>query len=450
MMRICTGRHTSFGLHVLSYVALTNILVHSYLEYHMPIWGYLGYTVDYSLMRHIIASFGAVCLALIIPTRMIGLTSYTLALVGSSTIAALLAMYATRGYAIAYLISVLIFLLIVRVIANRLRFRIPPRKSSSVPIIALSGGGVGLCVAWIAARGGLANVSFDIHKIYAVREMAMERYFVGPFAYLINWAQKALGTTLLALGIVKQSALLIAFAVTAQVFFYVALGQKTPVAMVVFVFISIAVFRYRPSVWTLNTALICLVIASELLIEWFGNDGLIMNSIFVKRIFFGPAENSILHFEFFSNNAFTFFSTTFLRGIVQYPFHESVFDLISIMRVGEDTIHPNVGVLGTGYQHMGYFGLFLYAVLSGFILAIFESLSKNLPTWVPLAIATPPLYIMFTSSDLPKVILTHGALIAMIILFIWPTKSVVPALNTSDAVVRGNTGQVSGPKGKER
>ena len=376
-----SGDYTLLGAHILSYVVLTNILVHSYVEYHVPIWGYLGYFVDYSPIRHIIANLGAVCLALLIPVRMVGLTSFTLTLVGSSTIAALLAMYATRGYSISYLISLLLFLLIVKLLATSLRFRIPPRKGSTVPIVAFTAGGLGVCVAWIVARGGLAHINFDIANIYSIREVAMERYFSGPFAYLLNWAQKGFGTALFALGLIKRSVVLVGFAVMVQVFFYASLGQKTPVAMLVFVVVAIFVWKYRPTAWSLNAVLIFLVLASEILFELLGYQGVVLNSLVVKRVFFATAEASILHFEFFSENAFTYFSDSILQGIVEYPFDLSVMDLISIMMTGESGVNLNVGIIATGYQNMGYPGLLLYAALSGLILAIFESLSKDLPSW---------------------------------------------------------------------
>ena len=68
---------THAALHIISYVGLTNILVRTYLEYLIPIWGYLGYLSDYSFGRHFVANIGAVCLALIVPKRMVGLTSFT-------------------------------------------------------------------------------------------------------------------------------------------------------------------------------------------------------------------------------------------------------------------------------------------------------------------------------------------------------------------------------------
>jgi len=281
-----------------------------------------------------------------------------------------------------------------------------------------SGGFFALCLTWIASRGGLSNLNFDISKIYSVREVALERYFVGPFAYMINWAEKIFGTTLFALGLVQGHMILIAFAVFGQVFFYAALGQKVPVAMLVFVIVGIAVTKYRISAWFLNLFLIFLIVISEFICEY----GLIEPfALFVGRVFFEPSISSVFFVEFFSENKFTFFSNSFLKGIIDYQYSADVFDLISIERLGDARMNPNVGIIATGYQHMGYLGLLFYAVLAGSILATFESLGKSTPNWVPLVIAGPSMYIMFTSVDMAVALVTNGGIIAMVILFLWPT-----------------------------
>ena len=87
---------------------------------------------------------------------------------------------------------------------------------------------------------------------------------------------------------------------------------------------------------------------------------------------------------------------------------------------GETGVNPNIGVIATGYQHMGYLGLLLYAVISGLILSIFESISKGQPMWVSLSIAGLPMFILFTTSDMARVMLTHGGFVAMLIIILWP------------------------------
>jgi hypothetical protein len=367
-----------------------------------------------------------------VPIRMSGLTSFILILVASSTMVAMLAMYAGRNYSTLYLLSCFAFFFIVKFLAERIRLRIPPRKSSSTPIVLLSGGAFALSVGWIMARGGLSSLNFDLAKIYSVREVAIDRYFVGPFVYIINWAQKVFGTTLLALGLAKGQVLLIAAAVAGQIFFYAALGQKTPMAMIFFVFAAIAVAKYRPSAWILNASLVGLILASQILFE---HGFLELISLFVMRIFFSPAGNNIAFFEFFSENEFVYFSTSILGGLIDYQYSVGVLDLISIHKMGNSGVNPNTGVFGTGYMHMGYLGLLVYALISGLILSLFESLARTVPKWVPLAIGGPPLYILFTSTDLPVALMTNGGIIAILILFLWPAEPPALGKNSSRGLV---------------
>lgn len=418
-----TSTLPQLSLHILSYVILMNALVYSYIYYQIPIWGYLGYEMDYSVTRHIVANFASVVLGLITPRKIDNLRSFVLVLVSSSTIVTLISLYAARGYEINYLISVLLFVGIVKTISSQVRFKIPQRKIPIWPVITISIIFIMICIAWIILRGGLGQMQFNILEIYSVREVAMSTFFVGPFAYFLNWAQKGFGTAIFALGLMKRSYILIAFAISTQIFFYATLGQKMPLAMLVFVVIAIYLSRSQLSAIALNGLIVFGLFLSAILFDWLGLQGLLMNSIFVKRIFFAPAEGAILHFEFFSENQFTYFSDSFLHGVIDFPFFNSVMELISIEMTGEIGINPNVGIIATGYQHMGYLGLFIYAITSALILSVFESISKGQPTWVLLSIAGLPMYILFTSSDLVRVMLTHGGLVAMFIIFLWPAST---------------------------
>jgi len=284
----------------------------------------------------------------------------------------------------------------------------------------LQGGLYGVSLAWIAARGGLGNLNFDLSRIYDIRTDASDRYSVGIFGYLIKWAQKVVGTGLFALGIMKGSATLIIFALLGQIFMYGALAQKSPIAMLVFVIIAVASVRYQIRTYFLNVAII-FAISMAILIYYLGD--LKPLAVLVMRTFFGPAGNNIVYFEFFSENVYMFFSTSFLRGIVEYPYQDHVFDIIAIERTGTARLNPNTGALGTGFMHMGYFGLLFYAFFIGAFLALSESLARGIPAWVPMAVMGPPVYIMYTSTDVPVALATNGGLIALVILFLWPARS---------------------------
>ena len=137
-------------------------------------------------------------------------------------------------------------------------------------------------------------------------------------------------------------------------------------------------------------------------------------------MFFDPATNNILYFEFFSQNEFLFFSNTFLKGLVEYPYDLHVFDMISFERTGHMEVNPNTGVLGTGYMQLGFAGLFLYAVLVGLLAALIEGFSKNLRPVIPVAVAGPTFFLMLTSTDLSTALLTGGLALAILLLMLLP------------------------------
>ena len=81
----------------------------------------------------------------------------------------------------------------------------------------------------------------------------------------------------------------------------------------------------------------------------------------------------------------------------------------------------NTGVWGTGYQHLGVAGLYLYSVILGLILAVFDSLVKadykNRVWFVPVFSI---IFLNFRQGDLPTMLLTNGVILILIVLFLMP------------------------------
>jgi hypothetical protein len=408
-------------MHFGSAFFLFNVLVYAYLAINVPLWGYLGYTEDFSWSRYFVASLALFFVKAITPRRIDSYYSFTIVVFSALSITTMAVLFAARGYDPLYFVAVISFFALISLIPRIVDFKIAARRSSHLPIVVLSSGVILLTLFWVASKGGLSRLSFNISDMYAVRRDVEGVYFQGPFIYLNNWAAKIFAPALLAFGLMNRRYGIALFAIVAEVIFYGAFAQKTPIALIGFTLFSIWAVPRRFRTAAMET--LFGVIVSAAMFLYFSYGEVLSSAIVVNRTFFGPAMNNVHYFEFFREAQFTYFSNSFLKGVIDYPYGQHVFDIISTIRTGDVGINPNTGALGTGYMHIGYFGLFLYAIVIGILISIIEGLSKYHRAWVAVAVAGPPTFIMLTSTDLAVALVTNGLALSVVLLFLWPRET---------------------------
>lgn len=407
----------------LSMAILLNILVFSYANYNYEIFGYLGYSFEYSLLRHFAANLMLFPTAVIMPRSFTRLTEYLVILTVLTCYLPLLSLYACSEFSFSILALIYVQICVILMCKNIFYVNFPERTGFKNPALILSVLMTFLTISFLLARGAMDNINFDIFTIYETRDVAMRSYFTGPMAYIINWVSKGFAVYLLALGICRKSVPLILVAVGTLFFMSISLGQKTPIAMIFFVIFAFFVTTRNVQVWQFSLILSLGVLGSQVAYDL--TEIPVAYSIFVKRIFFAPAHAMVNYYEFFSLNGFTYLSDSILRYLVDYPFKYDPQELIALRINGNIDLNPNVGILGTGYQHAGVIGVLLFGFIGGVLVAICESLGKRFPPQFVIAVAGPYLYIMLTSSDLFRSLLTHGGAVVLMLLFLTNTRDLV-------------------------
>ena len=148
---------------------------------------------------------------------------------------------------------------------------------------------------------------------------------------------------------------------------------------------------------------------------WF--DSVLPASLFIRRVFFVVANNTFYYYEFFSSNAFVYWSNSITSSLIEYPYHIGPAKLIGQSR-GTDA-HVNNTFLSTGFMHAGLLGVVFYAVLVGLLFKLIDSISaQGIPVWVAIAVLIVPSRSLLLSADLPTALLTHGVAVGVLILFL--------------------------------
>ena len=141
-------------------------------------------------------------------------------------------------------------------------------------------------------------------------------------------------------------------------------------------------------------------------------------TLIFRRVLFTPAQLNYAYFDYFSENAKLFWTTTSLNiAGVSPPIDVPAPSVVGQYFFGTE-VHANTGWAGAGYSHAGILGMFLYAALIGMLVSVANILAEKTTVAVALAILVTPYMTMFTSADLPTMFLTHGLLGILLVVFL--------------------------------
>lgn len=272
----------------------------------------------------------------------------------------------------------------------------------------------------IISVDGLRFFNLKLSKVYEFRRASAHVVAQGLYAYLNNWVFKVFNMFVFTWSLYKNKKSLIAVSLILQVFFFAISAHKS----VLFFPLVIVLIKYISQKKRLSLLLPTFYLVggwfSLAIYSFFNNIWPL--SLYVRRLLFVPAFLNFKYYAFFQNNPFVYFSNSFLKRLIQYPYDMPVPLLISKFIGHNPESWANTGFLGTGYAHMGYLGMILYAFILGFILKFVNDTTCNrLPLWVGSSLIAVPIITVFMSSDLTTGLLTHG--LALGVFLLWLAKT---------------------------
>jgi hypothetical protein len=308
--------------------------------------------------------------------------------------------------------AVLVF---VRVGLPELRLPIPGRLARLIGF-ALAVGIGAYVYAGLIGTGGLGRINFDLRSVYLVREELEETSF--PFSgYLISWQAHVINMTFLAIAIWRRRIFVALLIIAAQLLLFGMTNYKSflfaPVLVVGFFFLTGSRLRLVSGIFFGAVAGILL---AQLLYAI--TDEIMIPSIFVRRLFFTPAELHFWYYQYFSqpDHPHVLLSNSVLSMLSSYPYATPPTSLVSWEFMGVEA-GANVGWLADAYMHFGFAGMLAFAVLFAFVLKVVDAASGRVPLAVACgAVAVPAMAIM--NSGLFTALLTHGLLVGTLSLWL--------------------------------
>lgn len=292
-----------------------------------------------------------------------------------------------------------------------LSFSISPALGCSLAII--------LAVALHVAINGKPHLfSFSLQKVYQHREIASAVLEQGIWGYLVNWASKVCAIYVTIDGFRRKNWALVFLGVGCAFALYGVFAHKSTIlalAAAGAVWFVWPVIRLCSAILVYSVAAllaIFFIIAPLLEINW-------LQSVLVRRLFFIPARLNFIYFDFFSNFDPLYFSNGILRSFFQYPFDKPYPLLVGeYSGIGGAGTYANGGFIATGFMQLGWFGVVIYPMLAALVSKVVDWIAVSEDCRFFVAVCFFPFAVMFTSSDLPTSLMTHGIGLVVLLLLV--------------------------------
>jgi hypothetical protein len=270
----------------------------------------------------------------------------------------------------------------------------------------------------VALNGGNQTLSFSFQNVYQQREISSLALEQGVWGYLVGWASKVCAIYITIDGCRRKKWWLVILGVSVSLALYGVFAHKSTVLAMV---AALAIWIAWPVV-RLCSAIVVYLLASFLLVLFIVAPFLEINwpqTILVRRLFYIPARLSFIYFEYFNNFDPLYFSNGFLKSYFQYPFDKPYPMLIGeYSGIGGKGTYANNGFLATGFMQLGWSGIIIYPVVAALISKVVDWFASNEDHRFFVAVCFFPFSILFTSSDLPTSVVTHGIGLALLLLFL--------------------------------
>ena len=132
-----------------------------------------------------------------------------------------------------------------------------------------------------------------------------------------------------------------------------------------------------------------------------------------------PALLNFFYYDFFSSNPLVLLSESKLTlGLVDYPYSLNSSRLIAYLytKGSLTTGGANTGWIGSSYMNFGFSGMLLYTFIIGLLFSICDELASKKGRALIGSSIFIPIFILFTSSDLPTAMLNHGVILSLLVI----------------------------------
>ena len=262
------------------------------------------------------------------------------------------------------------------------------------------------------------SVNFNLTKVYEIRERYSEAAI--PFAgYLFHWLAYIVNPLFFSYFIIRKRWYYVLIIVSMQLLLFFSTGNKSFLFALILVLVLMKVItRKNPIAWIMAGLI---GILSFSMMSWWLIEDLWVSSLLVRRTLFIPAQLAFYYYDFFSHSQLILLSDSIFRFFTDYPYHLNPAHLISEVYFNKPEMASNTGIVGNAYMNFGLWGMFFFGLIFIVILKLIDSSSNNRDVRIGVAAISMPT-INLINSGLLTTLLTHGLLLAVVLLYLFPSQ----------------------------
>ena len=319
---------------------------------------------------------------------------------------------------LAVAVSFLALGVIIRRSPPKLRVVPLPSHLFWVGVIGLSGVSYLMMIITYGVPTRLAPLT----NVYVVRSQFVDLSAASGalIGYMVHWQAEVVNPMLIAIGLSRRRAWIVAVGIAGEVFIYADTGFKSVLLTALFMAVVGVLVSARRRTWF--AYYLCMgsaaVIAGSVLIDHLVH-GITFEALLPRRIFYDPGLLGALYDAFFSSHPLDHLSHSFLHLWVHTSY--DVAPAYQIGRVyypgtGQDA---NAGIWPDAFANFGLLGVFVFTLLLGWVMLIYDGIMRNRDlVFGSLVFVVPSMAVV--STGLFTSLLSHGVGLAIALMWLLP------------------------------
>lgn len=410
---------SSLWAHII--IAFCTFIMMSFIYYFSTsvYFSYSGFAQNPSLLKIMAAGGLLLAFVMVIPT-VLSVRSFLLTAAVYAYVLPALVLYAMGDVAFAYLLALLLgFVLIFAVSAYpAMRISLIPIKLQHLQYIVL--GTAIFLLALIVLYSQFRYFNLNIFKVYEYRKAA-EDLLPGVFVYFISPVSKIFIPMGVLFGLYRGKNSIVILSCLLGVLLYGFTSHKTILIAPFFVWTIYYFMKKTRSL--IGIHLIFLLVAAFSVIEYLignvvnGDDHTqLFANVIIRRVFFLPPLLDSFYIDYFSQHEFFHWAKSRITFNTIYTDYRTTAPyVIGDHYFNNRFMSANSGFIGSGFSNAGYWGIAIYAIILGRVLAILESHGRYIGATLVMSISLVVFLSAITSTDTVTAFLTHGLLFLLLI-----------------------------------
>ena len=267
--------------------------------------------------------------------------------------------------------------------------------------------------------GGLKYLNFNFLNVYLIREESAKN-LPSLFSYFTPSISKVFIPLMVAISLYKKKYLYTLLGIFSGIMVFGLTAHKGPMFYPLLVFFIYKILDKRSERLTgLLFGGYLLSIIAPIMIYFINDSFFAIGSFSFRRVYFVPALLNFFYYDFFSSNPLVLLSESKLTlGLVDYPYSLNSSRLIAYLytKGSLTTGGANTGWIGSSYMNFGFSGMLLYTFIIGLLFSICDELASKKGRALIGSSIFIPIFILFTSSDLPTAMLNHGVILSLLVI----------------------------------